>query len=226
FLRGGVSPGEMVTFFGTLIGPQQPAGLIVGADGRVATLVAGTEILFDNTPAPIIAASNNQTTCIVPYDVAGKTAVNVVIVFQGSASDPVSIPVRNTWPGIFALNATGSGQGAILNQDGTVNSAANPADRGSAISIFITGAGQTIPLGDEGALNDPANLPRPIAPVNVRIGGADAVVEFVAGAPNLVAGVIQINVRINANISPGAAVPVEVVIGGIPAQSTITVAVR
>ena len=226
FAGGGVSPGEMVTFFGTLLGPEQPAGLIIGPDGRVATQVAGTQVLFDNTPAPIVAASSTQTTCIVPYNVAGKNAVSVVIVFQGSASDPVSAPVRNTWPGIFAADATGSGQGAILNQNGTINSPQNPADRGSLISIFITGAGQTIPIGDESALNNPANLPRPIAPVNVRVGGAEAVIDFVGGAPGGVAGFIQINARINANITPGAAVPVEVVAGGVPAQATITVAVQ
>ena len=226
FVGGGVAPGEMVTFFGTLLGPTQPAGLVIGPDGRVATLVAGTQVLFDNTPAPIIAASSTQTTVIVPYDVDGKTSVNVVIVFQGSESDPVSIPVMDTWPGIFAANATGSGQGAILNQDGSINSPQNPADRGSVISIFITGAGQTIPMGDEGALNDPDNLPQPIAPVNVRIGGADGMVEFVGGGPGQVAGFIQINVRINANITPGSAVPIEVEVGGIPAQTTITVAVQ
>ena len=50
-------------------------------------------------------------------------------------------------PGIFVLNA--AGQGAIINQDGTVNSAKNGAAIGSVVSIYATGQGQTNPAGDE-----------------------------------------------------------------------------
>ena len=224
FQSGGISPGEMVTFFGTRIGPQPPAGLqLVG--GRVATRVADTRILFDGDPGPIIAVSSTQSTCIVPYSVLGKTTVSVVIEFQGARSLAVSVPVMSVWPGIFTASATGAGQGAILNQNGTVNSATNRADRGSVISLYITGVGQTLPAGDAGAVNAPP-LPLPLLPVAVRIGGVDAVVEFAGGAPSIVAGVIQVNARVNLIVVPGAAVPVEVTVGGIPAQRGVTVAIQ
>jgi uncharacterized protein (TIGR03437 family) len=46
-------------------------------------------------------------------------------------------------PGIFTKTQTGTGQAAALNQDGSPNSEANPAARGSTVSLFATGEGQT-----------------------------------------------------------------------------------
>jgi len=40
------------------------------------------------------------------------------------------------------MNQSGNGQGAILNQDNTVNGPGNPAATGSVIQIFATGEGR------------------------------------------------------------------------------------
>src|SRR3974390_3219334 len=46
-----------------------------------------------------------------------------------------------TNPGFFTANATGTGQVAAFNQDGSVNSPTNPIARGQVISFCLTGAG-------------------------------------------------------------------------------------
>ena len=54
-------------------------------------------------------------------------------------------------PGIFTNDASGAGQAAIINvPDGSRNSAAHPATRGSKVSIYATGEGQTTPAGAVG----------------------------------------------------------------------------
>jgi hypothetical protein len=53
-------------------------------------------------------------------------------------------------PGLFSVDASGRGQGAILNQD---NSALNPAEKGSIIQRFGTGDGVTNPAGVDGRVN-------------------------------------------------------------------------
>jgi uncharacterized protein (TIGR03437 family) len=102
-------------------------------------------------------------------------------------------------PGIFTLDASGSGLGAILNQDGTINGPQNPAGPGSIIVIYATGGGLTDPAYEDGELS---GLPLPYlkADVEVEIAGRPAEVLYAGGAPGLVAGVVQINARVPADV--------------------------
>jgi len=55
-------------------------------------------------------------------------------------------------PGVFTTDGT---HAAALNQDGTLNSAANPAALDSTVTIFATGLGPTDPPQADGALAEP-----------------------------------------------------------------------
>jgi uncharacterized protein (TIGR03437 family) len=58
-------------------------------------------------------------------------------------------------PGIFTLDGSGYGQAAALNQDGTVNSAGNPAAQGSVgsfCSFFLTGGGAMTAVPADGSI--------------------------------------------------------------------------
>ena len=76
-----------------------------------------------------------------------KSSVQVVTEYLGVRSAPVSIPVAASAPSIFTANGSGTGQGAILNEGGSVNSPANPARGGSIVVIYATCEGQTNPAG-------------------------------------------------------------------------------
>ena len=143
-----------------------------------------------------------------------------------AATCAIVAPVAPTAPGIFTLNASGTGPGAILNAaDESINSAANPAAPGDWVSIFATGAGATTPAGVDGLLATGPSYP-PTAPVSVTIGGLACQLNYAGGAPGLVAGVVQINAQIPAGVTPGASVPVEVTAGTASSQSGVTVAVK
>src|SRR6185295_9216756 len=99
FKGGAVAPGEMVTIFGTGIGPATLAGFQI-ANNLVSGSVAGTRFLFDGNPAPIIYVSATQSTVMVPYAVAGKTATQLVAEYQGVQSAPVTLNVADAAPGL------------------------------------------------------------------------------------------------------------------------------
>src|ERR1035437_2659430 len=91
-----------------------------------------------------------QVSVVVPYEVSGKSTTQVQIVYQSQGSNIVAMPVSTAVPGIFTSDASGRGLGAVINQDGTVNSPSNLAPVGSYISVYATGEGQTNPEGVDG----------------------------------------------------------------------------
>src|SRR5581483_314805 len=74
FLAGSVSPGELVTIFGSNIGPSTPLGLTLSSTGTVETTLGTTTVTFNGIAAPLIYVSANQINAIVPYEVASLTS--------------------------------------------------------------------------------------------------------------------------------------------------------
>lgn len=226
-----VSPGEIITIFGNSIGPVSPTtgtSFTPTSSGTVPTTLAGVSVTFNNVPAPLIFVSQSQINAIVPYEVAGQTSVPVVVTNSGTASAMFSVPVVATAPAIFSLAESGSGQGAILNQDASVNGTSNPAAPGSIISIYATGEGQLVPPGTTGCISGGTlPLPKPVANVSVTVGGqAVSSIEYAGEAPDFVCGLIQINATLPANLSAGPQ-PVVLTIGSATnTGQNITVAVK
>ena len=232
FLQGSVSPGEIITLFGTSIGPVAAAyGTIDPSTGRLATTIGGVQVLFAGTAAPMIYAGNQQVTAIVPYEMAGISTPTVFIKYLGQSSNGYQLTSATTMPGIFTQNSQGSGPGAILNQDGfSVNGPLNPAVKGSIVTVFLTGEGQTSPQGVTGKITTatlpaPQVTPAPLLQIGVLINGQPALYTYAGEAPGLAAGLMQLNVQIPLNAQSGA-LPITVSIGNNTSQNNVTVAVR
>jgi uncharacterized protein (TIGR03437 family) len=223
YLGGSVAPGELITMFGSGMGPSTLAGLQLDGNGNVAKSLAGVQVIFDGTPAPLIYVSSTQLSAAVPYEVAGQTSTKIQVQYQGRSSNIISAPVASAAPGIYTLNASGGGGGAVINSDGTINSPTNPAKAGSYISVYATGEGQTNPPGVDGVL-DGFPAPTPAQIVTATVGGANAPVLYAGGVPSLVAGVLQLNLQLPAGVS-GNAVPLLINIGGATSQTGVTVAI-
>ncbi len=227
YASGGVAPGQIVTVFGTNLGPETAETLRLDGSGKVRTELAGTRILFDGVPAPLVAVQSRQSSAVVPYSVAGNSSTVMRVERHGVINPQgLTLPVVASAPGIFAADMSGRGPGAILNEDGvTLNSPLDPAPRGSIVVLYATGGGQTSPPGVDGAV--PASeLPKPLLPVYVTIGGGAAEVLYAGAAPNFVSGALQINVRVPRNIDPGDHVPVVLTIGRNSSIPAVTLAVR
>ncbi|MCP5114404.1 MAG: hypothetical protein GY953_26540 [bacterium] len=224
FLPGPLAPGEIMSIFGSGLGPAVPAVFSLSGD-TIGKELAGTRVLFDGDAAPVIATSAGQMNIVTPYSVAGKDSVTVQVESGGQLTAGVSIPVASTSPALFTIDSSGRGPGAVLNQNFSVNSAANPAARGSVIQMFATGEGQTNPAGVDGLIAV-GDLPAPTQPVAVTIGGVPAVVQYAGAAPRFVAGVIQVNAFVPPNSPLGSSVPVILHFGDNSSPTSVTVAIE
>jgi uncharacterized protein (TIGR03437 family) len=127
-------------------------------------------------------------------------------------------------PGIFSVSGTGSGLGAILNENGSLNSPANPAPRGTIIQIFGTGGGRFGETLDGSVLGAPVSIPYP---VYVRFNNSDfGEVLYAGSTPGLISSLWQVNVRIPMTMRASEATPILVDIGGKLSQSGVTVAAQ
>jgi uncharacterized protein (TIGR03437 family) len=224
YAAGSIAPGELVTIFGDGIGPAQIVSFQKETNDRIATELAATRILFSGRPAPLLYVWENQCSVFVPYEVEEKAVTDLVVEYNGVRSAPVTLNVTSASPGLFAAQANGAGQGAILNEDGSLNSAARPARAGSIVVVYGTGEGQSDPPGIDGQIAD-ESLRRPRLPVSATIGGAPATVLYLGSAPGSAAGIFQANLSVPAGTQPGN-IPVVLTIGTSRSQGNLTVAVR
>jgi uncharacterized protein (TIGR03437 family) len=229
YSSGAIAPGEIVTIAGTALGPTTPLQTALDPSGKVATTLGGVQVLFNGFAAPLTYVSGTQINAVVPYEIAGQLSVFVAVRYQNITSVPYPATSTAAAPGIFTLNASGTGPGAILNQDGTTNSPNRPALRGQTIALYVTGEGQTLPAGVTGKVTTVAPTgpltPQPILPVSVIVGGQPVPVRFYGEAPGFVSGVMQVNAQIPVNSITGD-LPIEIVVGTSHSQTGVTVSVQ
>lgn len=223
FKAGSVSPGAIINIFGIGFGPGELAAIQI-QNGIAATQLASTRVLFDEIAAPLLFSTLNQVGLVVPYEIAGRPSVNVVVEYKGLRSAPIRVNIAPSALGIFTADSSGKGQAAALNSDGRLNSPQNPAKPGSIVVLYATGEGQTDPFGISGKLATDV-YPKPQLPVNVIINGQSAEVLYAGAAPNLIAGLLQVNVRIPDTITAVGSLPLLIIVGDIPSQEQVTISV-
>ena len=190
---GPVAPGEIISIFGQGMGPASGMNLNLTSRWTRREQPRRRAGPVRRRPAPLLYARQDQINLVVPYSVAGKRSVHFTVQYQGGQSAPSEILVADAAPAIFTADQSGQGQGAILNQDTSVNSDLNPADRGSIVTIFASGAGLLDPAGQDGAVSaGPGSV---VLPVSVLVDGENTNLTYAGPAPGLVSGVLQVNFR-------------------------------
>jgi uncharacterized protein (TIGR03437 family) len=182
----------------------------------VDTVAGGTRVLFDGIAAPMIYSVIGQVAAVAPFGLQGHSTTQLQVEYQGTRSTAITIPVAVAAPAIF--------QGAILNNDYSVNSLAAPASVGQTILVYATGGGVLSPAATDGALAQ--TLSKISQPYSVRIGGLPATVSYAGAAPGMIEGVLQINAIVPAGIPANPAVPVDITVAGITSPAGVTIAVR
>jgi len=163
-----VAPGEILTIYGFGVGPSNAAGFTLNPAGNVATSLNGAQVLFDGNPAPMIYGSAYQANVIVPYEIAGHATTTIALQYGGVTSGGWSVPVVASAPGLFTIGATGVGQAAVLNQNGsltrleTANSSSRTVDlgmpKGGAYIGFGAGMLWTTTMKTPLSMIDPTSL--------------------------------------------------------------------
>lgn len=228
-----IAPGEIVSIFAAGgLGPSPGVSAQPGGNGYYGTQLAGTTVSFNGINAVITYSSATQVNAIVPYELPVGAAAIGTVTYQGQTfSTATALPIAAAVPGIFTANSTGVGQVAAVNQNGTLNGPNNPAPEGSSVSLFVTGEGQTTPAGVDGKPTPTqAPFPQPVLGVTATMNGQPVQVTYYGGVPTLVAGIMQVNVQIPANLlsistSLPIAVPVVVYVGYFASQANATLSV-
>jgi uncharacterized protein (TIGR03437 family) len=190
-----IAPGEIVTLFGTGIGPQQGVQPQATLQSPYPTQAAGVQVTFDGKPAPLLWVQDAQINLAVPWSVNGP-ATKVCVTYNQVQTNCLNWPVAAVSPGVFTTDGV---HAVALNQDGTFNSAANPAPINSVVSILATGLGPISPAQADGSL---VGSPLPVNTLPVQLqcqGPANCPKEitystiYAGPAPDEIAGVSQIN---------------------------------
>jgi uncharacterized protein (TIGR03437 family) len=173
---GPLAPGEVVVVFGSGLGPVT----LVSAASRAVQL-GNASLLFNGVAGQMLYASSRQASAIVPAGLSGQTVAVTAVYGDIESTSPV-LTLAQAVPALFTASGGGSGQAEALNQNGTLNSAANPAAAGSTVALFATGAAGSM--------------------LAVTIQGESAAVQSVSTAT---AGVEQIDVQIPTGLASGTA---------------------
>jgi len=123
------------------------------------------------------------------------------------------VTVSAAAPAIFIVSAPF--QGAVLNQDYSLNTPSNPISRGETLLVYATGLGATVKQGAYSVTS---------STVTAVVNGVQIPVSFAGLAPEYI-GLYQVNVPIPTSIPPGSAVSLLLKEGGQQSNS-IQVAIQ
>jgi uncharacterized protein (TIGR03437 family) len=153
--------------------------------------LGGTAVSIGGVPAPILYASPAQLNVQVPFEVPpGNAVINVTV--SGTVTATNSLTILSSAPGVFMLP---QGWAAVVNQNGAVNSASQPASGGSVIAAYVTGLGAVSPAIGDGQEAPDSPLSRVTNQVTAMIGSIPAQVQFAGLAPGF-AGLYQVNILV------------------------------
>ena len=208
-LLGRIVPGELISIYGPHIGPAKPV-TAVASSGFLPTSLAGVQVLVNGVAVPLLYVSDSQINAVAPQAASPNSSVTVQIVSSSFTSPIFPATVVAADPQVFQ-NPVGTA--AAVNQDGTVNSAANPARAGSIVSIWATGTGAIYPGPLDGQISTTA---QDYDCCQITLGP----VVYAGAAPGMVAGVVQINFQIPAaSVSTAGSYGFEVIADGLSSST-------
>jgi uncharacterized protein (TIGR03437 family) len=162
------------------------------------------EVTFDGKPAPLLWVQDAQINAMAPWSLAPGLNTQVCVSYNNLNTNCLTWPVVQTAPAVFTVDGT---YAAAINQDGTSNSAGNPAPVGSIVSVWATGLGPIAPAQADGTL---VQSPWPTDVLAATVYASSTVgtncllaciwqpfdVTYAGPAPGLVAGASQINLQV------------------------------
>jgi trimeric autotransporter adhesin len=218
-----IAPAELVTIWGTGLGPSTLVPYQPNSNGYIPTNTGGTTVYVNGVLAPVMYAWTNQVGILVPYEsTPGRGLISVQ--YNGAVSLQLPVTIAATSPGLFTADYTGVGQALAINPDGSVNTTSSPVPAGQVILLYATGYGLVTPPVPDGAPNNPG-FGTPLLPVTATVNGQAAIVQRASGYYNLPEGTIQLWVVVPTGVS-GSAIPVAISIGGVQSQPGVTIAVK
>ena len=188
-----LAPGCWATSFGDFAAVGLTTATFADATPFPTTL-GGVQVLVGGVAAPMSYVGPTQINFVVPKNTEeGRIPLRITVsglsVYEGTLQIfPIS-------PGLLSINPGDAAKpGAVLNQDGTLNSETNPAAPGEVVVAFGIGA-DFAELPDDGAPAPSDRLINTETPTTAYVSVAEATVQFSGLAPSLV-NAWQLNVTV------------------------------
>jgi len=195
-----LAPGTIVQIFGAGLA----SATVQSTNVPLPTSLNGTQIIIGGIPAPLFYVSPSQVNAQIPSQLSPNNQYQLIASANGALTTPITVQLAPVTPG-FAVNADGS----LIAQhgDGTLVTAASPAQPGEEVVAYLSGLGDTttpISAGDVAPSDPPAAAA--VTPV-VTLNGTPATVLFAGLTPTLV-GLYQVNFQIPPGTPNGLALVV------------------
>jgi uncharacterized protein (TIGR03437 family) len=197
-----VAAGSLISIFGTQMngGGTAQAGAV-----PLPTTLAGIRVLIGGFEAPLLFVSPNQINAQIPAELGCPSCFpfSTVRVMSNGVTTTAPIALAQTGPGIFTVNQSGTGRGAVLHSSNhTLVTPENPARPGEILEVYVNGLGATTPSLTTNQAS-PSNPPAAttILPLAL-LGTVLAPVRFAGLAPSFV-GLYQVNIEVPASAPTG-----------------------
>jgi uncharacterized protein (TIGR03437 family) len=204
-LAGRVAAGEVISIYGTNLGPGAGVTSSFNSAGFLPASLAAVQVTINGTPAPLLYVSSTQINAVAPVELTGTAAVSMQVTV-GTVGTIVLAPFRlaidAAIPEVFHLT---TGYAAAINQDGTVNSQTSPAKIGSIVSVWASGVG--LPLtGADGQETAAAQSICNYCGIYSTAGATPlqlVPLPYAGPAPGTVTGVVQLNFQVSSSQTYG-----------------------
>jgi uncharacterized protein (TIGR03437 family) len=192
----GLARGGIASLFGTSLSSQTEAA----AQTPLPTSLAGARVLVDGVPAPLFFVSPNQINFQMPFEAPRDGVAQVSVENAGVRSATAPAVLAPYGPAVFANPATG--EPIATRPDGSLITAAAPAQPGDALILYVTGIGDlnNSPASGAPAAADP--LSQALVLPQVTVAGVPVHVFFAGLTPEFV-GLGQINIQLPAELAGG-----------------------
>jgi trimeric autotransporter adhesin len=207
-----IAPGTLIAIFGSNLATTTAQF----STTPLPTSLGNTSVSINGTNVPLLYVSPTQVNAQVPYETKVGTA-QLIVQSNGLPSPAVNFQVAATGPGVFTTQQNNHVLALNL-ADGSLNASQTPAQPGQYVTAYLTGQGLVDPAVTTGDVAPASPFSLPNAPVQVKIGGVLANVQFAGLAPGFVDGLLQMNIQIPD--VPAGDLPFDVSVGGVAAATT------
>ena len=177
------------------------------------TILGGVQVFVNNVAAPMNFVGGTQINFLVPKATPTQGKVPFRVAVAGNTTYEGAITMWPVSPGLLFVPTDPTRPGRVLNQNGTENSAQNPAARGEVVQIFAVGGDfAELPAEDGGLAPSDRLISTKTAP-RAYVSTVEAQVQFSGLAPGLV-NAWQLNLFVPNEAFIAGQVPVVAEMGG------------
>jgi uncharacterized protein (TIGR03437 family) len=200
-----VARGSLASIYGTSLSTAKMPSPVL----PLSTELAGTEVLFNGKPAPLVYISPTQINFQVPFEAATSGNAEVAVSQGGSNSPAVIVALAEFAPGIFHSGD----QPIVVHADGTLVTFAKPAKPNEVLVAYGTGVGGLNYSPVTGAATPSSPLVKASVSPTITVGSQNATVQFAGLTPGL-AGLAQFNFQMPAGLPTVSTLPLVISFAG------------